>query len=320
MRLPLAFAAFLLAHAAHAAEPIRIGEPNWFSGKVSAMVLKEIFSSRYGYDAEIIPGSNPEIYHGMTGTDGAAPVDIHADSWQPGHSGWTAEALKAGTMALSAEGYEGRIGLCAPQYTLDKLGVKTVDDLKKPEVRKALDRDGDGEIEVWVGGAGWQMTAAYEVKLRDYGLESAGYTALIEGEGDYQTKLYAGFARRRDMVFACYEPMSWFAMEHIGYVTEPAYDPAKHNLVLPGESDDWKTKSRVTVGEEVAQVRVAWSTDLRKRFPKAAVLLQRFGLTNDDMVEFMFMADIKGIALDEVVRDWVKANEGRIAAWERAGS
>lgn len=309
-----------LAAPASAADKITIGEPNWFSGKVAAMVLKEIFTSRYGYDAVIIEGSNPEIYHGMTGEPGATPMDIHADSWQPGHADWTGKAVAEGKMKLSANGYEGRIGFCAPQYTIDKLGLKTIADLKRPEVRKALDADGDGLVPVWVGGEGWQMTAAGEVKLRDYGLEP-GYVALIASEGDYQEKLYAGFNRRRDMVFACYEPMSWFAMEHIGYIGEPAYEAAKHKLVMPSEApSDWKARSHVTTGEQVAQVAVAWNTSLKTRFPRAAQLLEKFGLTNDDMVEFMFLADIKGIAIGDVVKDWVALNGARIEAWERGGS
>lgn len=316
----IAAAAALLVAAPAAAAPdaIRIGAPNWFSGQVVAKVLAEIFETRFGYDVEVIDGGNPEIYAGMTRKDGAAPFDIHADSWQPGHAGWTAEAMKAGEMRLSSGAYDGRIGLCAPRYTAEKLNIRKVEDLKAPGMAEKLDLDGDGRGELWVGAEGWMMTAAYEVKLRDYGL--TGFDALVEPEGEFQTTLYDAFATRRDLVFACYQPMTWFAMEHIEFIEEPAYDPAQHDLTLPGDDPDWKAKSRVTVGEEVSRVSVAFRSDLAQRFPRAAAFLNDFALTQDDLVEFMFMADIKGIALDEVVQDWVRANEGRIARWSNEGS
>ena len=61
------------------------------------------------------------------------------------------------------------------------------------------------------------------------------------------------------------------------------------------------------------------SAELGALREKAAALLERFGLSNEDMVEFMFLADIKGIAIEEVVADWVAINEARIAAWLPAG-
>ena len=163
------------------------------------------------------------------------------------------------------------------------------------------------------------MTAAYTVKLRDYGL-SAGWDALVAPEGEFQKDLYKAFAARKHIVFACYQPMSWFAMEHIAFIEEPAYDAARHELTLPGDDPDWMAKSKITVGEKVSRVSVAWRTDLTQRFPRAAALLDDFGLSGEDMVEFLFLADIKGIALKDVVKDWVKANESRISAWAGEGS
>lgn len=311
-------AAPLSAAPALAADAIRIGAPNWFSGQVAAKVLAEIMETRFGYPVEVIDGGNPEIYAGMTRQDGATPFDIHADSWQPGHAGWTAEAVKDGEMALSSGAYDGRIGLCAPRYTAEALNIRTVADLKKPGMAEKLDIDGDGRGDMWVGAEGWMMTAAYEVKIRDYGLD--GFDALIAAEGEFQKTLYDAFAARDHLVFACYQPMTWFAMEHIEFIAEPEYDPAKHDLTLPGEDPEWKARSRVTVGEQVSRVSVAWRTDLAQRFPRAAALLDDFALTQDDLVEFMFMADIKGVALDAVVRDWVAANEARIAAWSGEGA
>ena len=223
--------------------------------------------------------------------------------------------VSASTYCQDSGSRELQISVCDLAYGL-WLDVALQREL--PGMAEKLDIDGDGRGDMWVGGEGWMMTAAYEVKIRDYGLD--GFDALIAAEGEFQKTLYDAFAARDHLVFACYQPMTWFAMEHIEFIQEPDYDPAQHRLVLPGEDADWKAKSRVTVGEQVSRVSVARRTDLAQRFPKAAALLDDFALTQDDLVEFMFMAEIKGVALDAVVRDWIAANEARIAAWSGGGA
>lgn len=302
----------LLSGPVAAQETIRIGEPNWFSGTVVASVLEHIIETEFGVQAERIPATNPEIYESMLANDGA--FHMHADAWLPGHNDWVDAGLSDGTLRMSDTEYAGKIGLCAPRYTVEALNLRAVGDMDNPNVISTLDSDGDGRIPIWVGGDGWQMTAVGTVKLRDYGL-SQFYDAVVMDEPVYQEELYAAFARREHVVFGCYEPMTWFAMEYIEYIEEPAYDANRHNLVLPSQSDTWLQESTVLTGESPSSVKVVYSTEIERNHPEIGAFLSRFGLTNDDITEFMFLTELKGIEMEFVVADWVAANAGRVETW-----
>ncbi|MEL6646102.1 MAG: glycine betaine ABC transporter substrate-binding protein [Pseudomonadota bacterium] len=311
-RLTILLACILLPVCAYAQSPIKIGQPNWYSGEVVAKVLESIIEDRFDVPVDIVPGTNPEIYGSIAAQDGA--YDMHADMWLPGHSNWVDPMVADGLMRISDVEYDGKIGLCTPRYTAETLNLRTVEDLARGDVISALPTDNDGRVPVWVGDEGWQMTAVGTVKLRDYGLD-ASYKPLVTSEPAFTDELYAAMGRRENIVFACYEPLSWFAMEFIEYIEEPAYDPALHNLVLPSESDNWLSESSVTTGESLSRVSVGYSTRIVRDHPQVAGFLSRFGMTNEDITEFMFLNQIKGIEMDFVVQDWVSANATRVEAW-----
>lgn len=303
--------ATLIAPLPTLAQDIVIGEPNWFSGAVVANVLHEIIEGRTALEVEIKPGTNPEIFDAIADDTGA--YHVHADVWMPGHTQWVDRGRQNDAIALSGAQYDGRIGMCTPRYTAQALDLRSVRDMARPDVIAALDPEGDG-IPYWVGGEGWQMSAVGQIKLRDYGLPDT-YQPLIAGEGVYQEDLYAAMANREHVVFACYEPMSWFAMEFIEYIEEPAYGTDTYELVLPGDSENWLEESTIRTAEELSSVSVGYSLNMVREHPELANFFANFGLSNDDVTEFMFLVDMKGIDMESAVADWVAANAARIDAW-----
>ncbi|RED18517.1 glycine betaine ABC transporter substrate-binding protein [Pontivivens insulae] len=295
-----------------AAQDIIIGEPNWFSGTVIANVLHDIIEQRTDLEVEIAAGTNPEIFGAIASNSGA--YHVHADVWMPGHAQWVEDGRENGAIALATTTYDGRIGMCTPRYTADALGLRTIEDMARSEVIAGLDPDGDGDIPYWVGGEGWQMSAVGQIKLRDYGLRDS-YEPVIAGEGDYQEDLYAAFANREHVVFACYEPMSWFAMEYIEYIEEPEFGEDEYTLVLPGDSDNWLEESTIRTAEELSTVQIGYATAIADAHPEIAPFLANFGLTNDDITEFMFMIDMKGMSIELAVQDWIVLNEEKINGW-----
>ena len=55
-----------------------------------------------------------------------------------------------------------------------KMNITAIEDLGRPEVVKAMDSDGNGKGEFWIGADGWASANVNQVKLRDYGLYDAG--------------------------------------------------------------------------------------------------------------------------------------------------
>ena len=54
------------------------------------------------------------------------------------------------------------------------MNITAIEDLARPEVVKAMDSDGNGKGEFWIGADGWASANVNQVKLRDYGLYDAG--------------------------------------------------------------------------------------------------------------------------------------------------
>ena len=54
------------------------------------------------------------------------------------------------------------------------MNITSIFDLGRPEVVKAMDSDGNGKGEFWIGADGWASANVNEVKIRDYKLLDAG--------------------------------------------------------------------------------------------------------------------------------------------------
>ena len=62
------------------------------------------------------------------------------------------------------------------------MNITAIEDLARPEVVKAMDSDGNGKGEFWIGADGWASANVNQVKLRDYGLYDAGIEAVRAAE------------------------------------------------------------------------------------------------------------------------------------------
>ena len=50
------------------------------------------------------------------------------------------------------------------------MNITDIADLGRPDVAEAMDSDGNGKGEMWIGAPGWASANVNEVKVRDYGL------------------------------------------------------------------------------------------------------------------------------------------------------
>ena len=63
-----------------------------------------------------------------------------------------------------------------------KMNITAIEDLGRPEVVKAMDSDGNGKGEFWIGADGWASANVNQVKLRDYKLYDAGIEPIRAAE------------------------------------------------------------------------------------------------------------------------------------------
>jgi len=126
--------------------------------------------------------SNPIFYQSLVNGD----VDFWANGWFPLHDtqlpdNFYDKASKAGMVAKGG----ALQGYLVSKKEVEKFGIKSLDDFKRPEVKKAFDANGDGKADLVACPPGWGCEKAITKHLDQWGLEDhinpikASYTASM---------------------------------------------------------------------------------------------------------------------------------------------
>lgn len=313
LKSTLVSAAILSAVCAPAfAEEVKIGVPTWTGAQAIAHVLGEIVTSRIGGTVEYVPGNNATIFQAMD--QGKGDIDVHPDVWLPNQESFTKEFVDGkGTVTLSSNPYEGNQGFCVARDFAEKMNITDIADLGRPDVAAAMDSDGNGRGELWIGAPGWASANVNEVKVRDYGLMD--FIEPIRAEEAVKTaRIKDSIAKGEGYAFYCYTPHAVWFMFDVVMLTEPTYDPEKYVMVQPSDDPDWFTKSFVASKDALKEVQIAWSNSLADRSPAIAEFFANFALTAEDVSSLAYQISAQGRDPAEVAAEWVAANSDRVDA------
>ncbi|MDE0308320.1 MAG: hypothetical protein OXI60_00605 [Acidiferrobacterales bacterium] len=296
-----------------ASESVKIGVPSWTGAQAIAHLLASVVEMRIGGEAELVPGNNATIFQAMD--QGKGDIDVHPDVWLPNQESFTKKYVDgAGTVTLSSNPYEGNQGFCVSKDFGAKFSITDIADLSRPDVAGAMDSDGNGRGEMWIGAPGWASANVNEVKVRDYGL--LDFIEPIRAEESVKTaRVKDSIAKGEGYAFYCYKPHAIWYMFDVEMLSEPTYDPEKYVMVQPSDSADWYENSMVATKDALKNVQIAWSNSLADRSPAIVEFFERFALTADDVSNFAFEISGKGREAGEVAREWVTNNPDRIDAW-----
>ena len=137
--------AVALGGAAQAQETVAIGELSWDGQRAISYVMKAVIELRLGSKAEIKKAEAAVVMASMDKGDGG--LDVYADMWMPNQTEkWNKYIDEAGTVDHNAAPYPGTQAIFVPTYIAEQ-GVRSIDDLKKPEVAAMFDSDGNGKGE-----------------------------------------------------------------------------------------------------------------------------------------------------------------------------
>lgn len=295
------------------AEKVNIGVPSWTGAQAIAHLLQAVVVERIGGEAGLVPGNNATIFQAMH--QGKGDIDVHPDVWLPNQESFTKKYVDgAGTVALNQHPYEGNQGFCVSSNFAKKYNITDIADLGRPDVAAAMDSDGNGKGEMWIGAPGWASANVNEVKVRDYDL--LPFIDPIRAEESVKTaRVKDSIAKNEGYAFYCYKPHAIWYMFDVKMLTEPKFDPAKYVMVQPSDSPNWYKESKVMTKDALKNVQIAYSKSLQKRSPAIYEFLGRFSLTADDVSSFAYEVSGKGRDPGEVAREWMKANSSRVDSW-----
>jgi len=307
----LAASVFMGCAASQAADLV-IAMPNWYSGQASANILKVALKKELGVDADAVEMGTLIAFAGLD----SGSVDIHPEVWLPNLDDLVEKYVtRAGTVALSPIGVPAWQGICETRAAEQK-GIKDISDLSDPGKTAIFDTDGDGKGEMWIGAPSWSSTSIERIRANSYGYGKT-MTLLEMSEDVGMAAVDAAVATDRPIIFGCYAPHTVFKLHDIVRLTEPPYDPAKWNIVLPTEDPMWQQKSSATVGWDTAHYHIAYATSLRERYPQVAQFLDRVDFTPEEATEMSYALQVERQDPYDFAQQWVARNEARVKGWAK---
>ena len=198
---------------------------------------------------------------------------------------------------------------------IKKMNITSIFDLGRPEVVKAMDSDGNGKGEFWIGADGWASANVNEIKVRDYKLLDAGIEPIRAAEAVKNARVLDSIKKGEGYAFYCYKPHAIWGMADVVMLEEPKHDPAKYKMVQPKADPDWKKKSYVASKDALKQIQIGWATSLEKQSPAIVEFFNNFQLTADDVSSMAYAISVEKKDPAAVAKAWMDANKSTVDGW-----
>lgn len=284
MRMRHWVAALALCAAALASAPgqaqdkkINIGWTAWSDAEAVTKLAQKLITDKLGYEVELTLADIGIQYQGVA----SGKLDGMLMSWQP----------------LTHKAYLEKVGKdiddLGPMYTRAKLGwvvpayvpadqVKTIEDLKKPDVKSKL----SGKVQGIDPGAG--LMQASEKALKEYGL--GDYQLVSASDAAMLAAVERATGRKEWIVATSWSPHWMFAKWELRYLDDP-------KGVLGGLE---------TVNKIVRK-------DFYQDHPEVYEFLGRMVLPIGDVEKIM--AEAQASSYEAAVDKYIKENEARVNYW-----
>lgn len=248
---------------------------------------------------------------------GTGDGDFSAVSWDPLHRAFYEESGGGSKLLLVGTLIEGAL----QGYLVDKAsydaGVKNLGDLKKPEVAKRFDSDGDGKADLAGCPPGWGCERVIEHQLGEYQLRDT----VTHNQGAYAAIIADTIARHKQgksVVYYTWTPYWVSGVLVPGDNVEWLEVPYSS---LPDDRKDNTTFNGKNLGFAVNALRVVANSDFLQKNPAAKKLFEVAKINiNDVSAQNSKINSGEDSASDIAnhVEGWIVANRGEFDSWLEA--
>ncbi len=290
-----------------------VGMPNWPSGQAAANIIKYGIEKQLGLTVDVREMGTMTIFAGLD----TGEVDVHPEIWQPNFNSLVKKYVdEKKTVRLSPKTVAATQGLCATKDTAEKFGIKDIADLSDPKKSVALDTDGDGKGEIWIGAETWSSTTIEKIRAKSYGY-SETLTLLEAPEDVAMAAVDAAAATGQPIVFYCYSPHHVFKLHDVVELTEPAHDDAKWKVLLPSDDTDWLSKSNAAVAWPASKFEIGFASATAERLPKVASFLSNIDFTPDEITQMSYAIEVERQEPAAFAQKWIADHADRLSAWSK---
>jgi ABC-type proline/glycine betaine transport system substrate-binding protein len=285
----------------HAAGVLTAPEADWTGGQVTCKVLEIILENELDYKVKrITMPSGPGVREGIRSGD----IDFACESW-PSYDSTKEKYITeyGGDGSVAKLGDAGIVGVSSyyvPRYLVEGDGakapdLKTLADLNNyVDLFKALETGDKGRL-IGCPTPAWECEDGKRLELNDINFVAVELGA----ETAHWAEIQAAYKRGEPFVAYAWEPHWIHAALDLVALELPAYS-----------ADTWPA--------------TGWAEDVTYNYgrpdlidtdPAAAKLIINSFLSNDVQAAMILEIDVDGRDLDEVVQEWVDANEATWRKW-----
>ncbi|MDB3944700.1 ABC transporter substrate-binding protein [Gammaproteobacteria bacterium] len=281
-------------------------ETDWTGGLVTERTIQYVLENEMGYTfKKVTMASGPGVWHAMKAGD----LDYQSETW-PSYNPIKSEFLEEyggdGSLKIIADtGIIGASGYWVPRYVIEgdssrgieavAPNLKTVQDLNQyKHVFKSLESGDRGNL-IGCPVAAWQCED--QERLDALGVDF--HAQALGSDTAHWAELMAKHKRGEPFVAYAWSPHWIFAALDLVEVELPEYDEAK-----------WPATN--------------WPKDITFKFgnpkfiedhPDVVKVLENHRLTNNQQAVMIYEIDVNKRDVDEVVAEWMEANESVWRSW-----
>lgn len=235
------------------AKPIRIGWTAWSDAEVVTNIAKLVLEQRLGQKVELVMTDVALQYAALQ----RGQIDLMLMAWLPGTHKSYWEKVKDDVEDLGVLYSDAKLGWAVPA-DIPVSTLRTIDDLKKPEVREKL----SGQVQGIDAGAGLMKLS--EAAIKTYGLD---YKLLTASDAAMVSALDRAIQRKQWIAVTTWSPHWMFSQYKLRYLEDP--------------------KQALGGSESIhALARKGFSAD----FPKAAAFVRNMKISLADLEAVMLKA------------------------------
>ena len=207
---------------------IVMAQPTWDTGWFHTEIYRQLFQE-LGYTVEpAITLDNPPFYQSVALGD----VTLWVDGWFPLHNTYE-PIFSEGAEIVGAVAKGGALeGYLVNKSAVEEFGITSLEDFKRPEVKEAFDRNGDGLADLVACPPGWGCEINIEHHMDAYELR------------DHINPIKAGYAAAMADAVAAYET----GENILFYTWTPNWTV---NELVPGEDVMWIEVPEVDLPEDL---------------------------------------------------------------------
>jgi len=280
-------------------------DPDWTGGVVTCRVVEYILENELGYKIKTVTmPSGPGVFEGTRSGD----LDFACESWpsyNPAGDKYIKQFGGDGSVAYLGEtGIVGVSGYFVPRYVIEgdpERGIpasapdlKSYKDLNKyKDLFKSLESGDRGNL-IGCPVAAWLCED--QKRLDMLGVDF--HAQALGSETAHWAEIRAKYKRGEPFVAYAWAPHWIHAELDLVEIELPPYDEAKW------PATNW--------AQDVTHFH--GNPSMLTKHPDAVAVMQKMNLTNDMQAGMIYQIDVKKRDVDEVVNEWMQANE---AVWRK---